>query len=108
MLKGDECYGKTQKECLSKLHALIEQYRDVELTEQSNITLSEWLYKRLGDYMKFNVRESTWSSYKNHIENHIKPNLSDKQIAFITTWTIVNKVDTNKEIKTVNTKSDHQ
>lgn len=78
-------YGKTQKECLSKLHAMIEQYRDVELTEQSNITLSEWLDKWLNDYMKFTVRESTWRSYKTYIENHIKPNLGDKQIAFITT-----------------------
>lgn len=78
-------YGKTQKECLSKLHAMIEQYRDVELTEQSNITLSEWLDKWMNDYMKFTIRESTWSSYKNIIEKHIKPYLGDKQIAFITT-----------------------
>ena len=36
-------YGRTQKELLSKLHQSIEAYQDVELTEDSRITLGEWL-----------------------------------------------------------------
>ena len=36
-------YGSTQKELLSKLHQSIETYQDVELTEDSRMTLGEWL-----------------------------------------------------------------
>ena len=36
-------YGKTQKEVLDKLHQRIEDYRGVELTEDSKMTLGEWL-----------------------------------------------------------------
>ena len=35
-------YGKTQKETLEKLHQRIEDYRGVELTEDSKMTLGEW------------------------------------------------------------------
>ncbi len=36
-------YGKTQKALLEKLHSGIEEYQDVELTEDSRTTLGEWL-----------------------------------------------------------------
>ena len=36
-------YAKTQKALLDKLHQNIENYRDVELTEDSRMTLGEWL-----------------------------------------------------------------
>lgn len=36
-------YAKTQKALLDKLHQNIECYRDVELTEDSRMTLGEWL-----------------------------------------------------------------
>ena len=36
-------YAKTQKALLDKLHQNIESYRDVELTEDSRMTLGEWL-----------------------------------------------------------------
>lgn len=78
-------FGKTQKELLSKLHQSIETYRDAELTEDSRMTLSEWLDKWLNEYMLFTIRESTWDSYSRSIDNHIIPYLGDKQIAFITT-----------------------
>lgn len=78
-------FGKTQKELLSKLHQSIETYRDAELTEDSRMTLSEWLDKWLNEYMLFTIRESTWMNYKGNLEAHVKPYLGDKQIAFITT-----------------------
>ena len=39
-------YGRTQKELLSKLHQSIETYHDVELTEDSHMTLgwSGWIH----------------------------------------------------------------
>ena len=78
-------YGKTQKETLEKLHQRIEDYRGVELTEDSKLTLAEWLHRWLDEYMIFTVRESTWESYLAICKNHVIPHLGDKPIAFITT-----------------------
>lgn len=78
-------YAKTQKDLVQKLHQKIELYQDVELNENCNMTLSEWLDKWLNEYMTGTVRESTLKGYRNHIEAYIKPNLGHKQIAFITT-----------------------
>ena len=78
-------YGKTQKETLEKLHQRIEDYRGVELTEDSKLTLAEWLERWLNEYMIFTLRENTWRSYNNMVHNQIIPYLGSKQIAFITT-----------------------
>ena len=78
-------YGKTQKETLEKLHQRIEDYRGVELTEDSKLTLSEWLDRWMNEYMIFTVRESTWDSYASMIRTHVRPYLGDKPVAFITT-----------------------
>ena len=66
-------YAKTQKVLLDKLHQNIECYRDVELTEDSRITLSE----------AGTVRPGTLKSYRCYIEYYIKPQLGDKQISLI-------------------------
>lgn len=78
-------FARTQGELLKKLHSRIEEYRDVELTEESNMTLGQWLDKWLADYMTLTVRESTLDSYKNVIKNQIKPLLGDEKIGSITT-----------------------
>ena len=43
-------YAHTQKELTEKLHQNIERYQDVELTEDSRMTLGEWLDRWLTDY----------------------------------------------------------
>ena len=78
-------FAKTQGELLKKLHSRMEEYRDVELTEESGLTLGQWLDKWLADYMTLTVRESTLSSYKSITEHHIKPLLGDEKIGSITT-----------------------
>ena len=78
-------FAKTQVELLKKLHSRMEEYRDVELTEESGMTLGQWLDKWLADYMTLTVRESTLSSYKSITEHHIKPLLGDEKIGSITT-----------------------
>mgnify|MGYP000855899288 FL=1 len=78
-------FGKTQKELLEKLHGYIETYRGAELTEESKMTLGEWLDRWLNEYMIFTIRESTLSCYRTMIEKYIKPHLGDKPLAFITT-----------------------
>jgi len=71
-------YGKTQKETLEKLHQRIEDYRGVDLTEDSKMTLGEWLDRWLNQYIIFTIRESTWDSYASMIRMHVKPYLGDK------------------------------
>ena len=56
---------------------------DVELTEDSRMTLSEWLDRWLAEYKAGTVRPGTLKSYHCYIEYYIKPQLGDKQISLI-------------------------
>ena len=76
-------YAKTQKALLDKLHQNIECYRDVELTEDSRMTLGEWLDRWLTEYKAGTVRPGTLKNYRCYIEYYIKPQLGDKQISLI-------------------------
>lgn len=78
-------FTKTQKSALKQLHQLIDLYRDVDLTEDSRMTLGEWLDKWLDEYMIFTVRESTLDSYRAMVKNQVKPFIGGKQIASLTT-----------------------
>jgi len=77
-------YAKTQKELLDKLHQNIESYRDVELTEDSRMTLGEWLDRWLTEYKKGTVRPGTLNGYRRLIDSYIKPQLGYKQVALVT------------------------
>ena len=76
-------YAKTQKALLDKLHQNIECYRDVELTEDSRMTLGQWLDRWLAEYKAGTVRPGTLEGYRRYIEYYIKPQLGDKQISLI-------------------------
>lgn len=78
-------FGKTQKETLDKLHRAIETYRDVDLCEDSRMTLGEWLDKWLDEYMIFTLRESTMQSYRMIVNHYIKPYLGKKPLTSLTT-----------------------
>ena len=77
-------YAKTQKALLDKLHQNIECYRDVELTEDSRMTLGEWLDRWITEYKEGTIRPSTLTNYRRYIELYIKPQLGDKQVSLIT------------------------
>ena len=76
-------YAKTQKALLDKLHQNIECYRDVELTEDSRMTLSQWLDRWLTEYKAGTVRPGTLEGYRRYIEYYVKPQLGDKQISLL-------------------------
>ena len=78
-------FAKTQKELMRKLHTQIETYRDVELNENCNITLGEWMDKWLNERMVLTLRESTLRAYHSNIELYIKPRLGDMKIGTVTT-----------------------
>ena len=49
--------GRTQKEAYEKLRELIAEYSNVELTENSRITVEAWMQKWMDEYMMFSIRE---------------------------------------------------
>ena len=69
----------TQKELSAKLRQHIDSYQGADLTEQSRMTLSEWL-ENMADIL----RPSALRNYRSHIENHIRPSLGGKQLARLT------------------------
>ena len=77
--------GRSQKEAYEKLRELIVEYRNVELTENSRITVEAWMQKWMDEYMMFSIREQTWKSYESVIRLHIIPNLGNKTVASLTT-----------------------
>ena len=76
-------YAPTQKELSVKLRQHIDNYQGADLTEQSRMTLSEWLDKWL-ENMVDTLRPNTLRNYRSYIENHIRPGLGDKPLARIT------------------------
>ena len=56
-------YSDTQKELLVKFQLLKDQYAGMELTEQSKLTLGEWLDKWLTEIKEPMIRASTAVSY---------------------------------------------
>ena len=74
----------TQKALLAKLHQNIEMFRDVELNEDSRMTLAQWLDRWLDEYAAPRLRESTMSSYRMYAGQYIKPRLGDKKMNSIT------------------------
>lgn len=102
-------FAKTQKELLPKLHQMIEDYNGVDLTENSSMTLGDWLEEWLAEYAEPTLRPSTVSGYRSMIKNHIKPALGSKQLRFLTQKDVqkfynalkhkkVNKVGNNKTL----------
>ena len=74
----------SQKELLAKLHRNIEEYRDVDLREESKMPLGEWLDRWLEEYAAPSVRPSTLEGYRGYVERNIKPRLGNKSVGKIT------------------------
>ena len=76
-------YAPIQKELSARLRQHIDSYQGADLTEQSRMTLSEWLDQWL-ESMADTLRPNTLRNYRSYIENHIRPSLGDKQLARLT------------------------
>ena len=76
-------YADTQKELTVKLRQSIEAYQGVELTEESQMTLGQWLEKWLKNTAP-TLRPATLSRYEGTVRNHIVPYIGDKPISQIT------------------------
>ena len=76
-------YAPTQKELSTKLRQNIDAYQGVDLTEDSSMTLGEWLDQWLND-IAGTIRPATLTRYRGTVENHIRPKLGNKIISQVT------------------------
>ena len=76
--------AKTQKALMEKMHRCIVEYDGAELTEDSRMTLGEWLDIWLSECAEPSVRPSTYKGYRGYAERNIKPSLGSKQISKVT------------------------
>lgn len=77
-------FGLTQAETMAKFRKLQEVYRGVELTEDSIVTLNEWLDRWLA-YEREIVRHSTIGKYELYASAYVRPYLGEKKISAIQT-----------------------
>ena len=77
-------YAPTQKELTTKLRQNINAYQGVDLTEESGMTLSQWLDIWLEQRMVDVVRPTTLNGYWRDLEYHVKPYLGQKPLLKIT------------------------
>ena len=76
-------YADTQKELTAKLRQHIDIYQGVDLTEQSRMTLGEWLDQWL-ENIADTIRPTTLTQYQGAVRIHINPQLGEKPIAQVT------------------------
>lgn len=76
-------FAKTQRDLMPKLHSLIEEYRDVELSERSAMTLNEWFDYWLEAYAKPTLKPNTYLGYVRYAK-YFRERLGDKPIRQIT------------------------
>ena len=75
-------YADTQKELTAKLRHHIDIYRGVDLTEQSRMTLGEWLDQWLEGIAR-TIRPSTLTRYRGTVTRHINSYIGAKPISQI-------------------------
>ena len=88
-------YANTQKELTTKLRQNIDLYQGFDLTEQSRMTLAEWLEPWLGQ-ISATLRPSTLEHYRKDMENHVVPQLGAKMLTQVTTADLRKLYDTLK------------
>ena len=82
-------FAKSQKAMLDKIHKLMEEYKGVDLSSASEMTLGVWLDSWIESYGTLNLRPSTISGYSKSIA-YIKRYLGDTQIRKVSTADIQN------------------
>lgn len=69
---------------MPKLHAKIEEYKNIELTEESVMTVAKWLDKWLVEYAEPRLKANTAKCYQTYCNLHIKPHIGNKKLSFLT------------------------
>lgn len=72
--------GKTKQEALKKMRAVQVLKDSGRLVHTGKFTVSEWLDRWLELYKKPSLKPTTWFSYKNITDLHIKPSIGNMQL----------------------------
>lgn len=81
-------YGKTRAEVADKLREAQNQLAAGGITDPGKITVGEWLNLWLENYVRPNVRQSTYESYRLQLDNHLIPGLGQKKLKKLSTTDI--------------------
>ena len=73
-------YAHSQKELIPRLNALKETYDGVELTEDSEKSVKEWLNVWLDEYKAPMLRSSTVKNYRRYIDSYLIPCIGEKRL----------------------------
>ena len=76
-------YGKTQKEVRQKMQKALVEVDEGIYTAPSRITVKQWLETWLAEYTG-DVKDSTRTSYRQHMNNHIIPALGAVKLSDLT------------------------
>lgn len=77
--------AKSQAALTPKLHDAIETYKGTRLTEDSRMTLSEWIEQWMLSYAIPTLRPSTVKNYRSMIDRYIAPTLGNRSVHLLTT-----------------------
>ena len=83
-------YADTQKELTAKLRQNIDACQGIDLTEESRMTLGEWLDIWLNERVVDLVRPTTLDGYRQDMEHHVKPYLGQKPLLKVATEDLTN------------------
>ena len=81
-------YGKTRAEVADKLREVQNQIAAGGITDPGKLTVGDWLNLWLESYVRPNVRQSTYESYRLQLDNHLIPGLGHKRLNKLTTTDI--------------------
>jgi integrase len=81
-------YGNSRAEVAEKLHEAQALLKAGGYIDPGKITVGEWLEIWLENYVRPNIRQSTYESYRLQIDNHLIPGLGKKQLKKLTTTDI--------------------
>ncbi|MGN1318586.1 MAG: tyrosine-type recombinase/integrase, partial [Lachnospirales bacterium] len=73
-------YYDTKTEAMTDLHRLHEEVRAGLHSTNCNYTFVEWLSHCLDTYMKNNIKQSTYTSYRGYIKNHISKSFASVKL----------------------------
>lgn len=76
-------YGKSQREVRQKMQKALVEVDEGIYTEQSKITLKQWMETWLAEFTG-DVKDSTRTSYRQHMNNHIIPALGAVKLSELT------------------------
>jgi integrase len=96
--KTRSVYGKTREEAATKLNKLISQFNAGALTQNSNLTVNEFLDFYL-ERKHEKLDESTHTTYTNYFRAYVRPHIGGVRVAAITPLTVEQLLTTLKRAK---------